>query len=207
MLRPVAGRTRAMLTSSTSNRISLAVGEQPRHQILHHLLLAVDGDALADQLAEVDVVQRAVEIEEDAAVEHALAPHALADADLDQEIGHPLLQQPGPDAVLDVVAAAILDDDRIDSGAAEQQRDSTSPAGPAPTIPTWRAHLHRPLRALPSAAAKVRQPIGRRPLRRPSAEGTEAGNAWMNSEVAPKTTRRAAGAAARHKCEKCVTVD
>ena len=35
-----------------------AIGQAPRHQILHHLLLAVDGHALADQIAEIDVVQR-----------------------------------------------------------------------------------------------------------------------------------------------------
>ncbi len=35
-----------------------AIGEPARDQILHHFLLAVDGDPLADQIAEADVVQR-----------------------------------------------------------------------------------------------------------------------------------------------------
>src|SRR5262249_20431854 len=118
-----------------------AVGKKARHQVLHHLLLAVDGNALADQVAEIDVVQRAVEIEEDAAVEHALAPHAVADAELDQQVGHPLLEQPRPDPVLDVVAVAVLDDDRIDSGAAEQQREH-EPGRTRAHDPDLGAHFH-----------------------------------------------------------------
>ena len=38
-----------------------AIGKPPRDQILHHFLLAVDGDALTDQIAEADVVQRPAE--------------------------------------------------------------------------------------------------------------------------------------------------
>ena len=71
-----------------------AVGKPPRDQVLHHLLLAIDGDALADQLAEIDVVQRAVEAEMDAVVEHPLALHALADAGLDQQIARPCSIRP-----------------------------------------------------------------------------------------------------------------
>ena len=49
------------------------IGEPPRDQILHDLLLAVDGDALADELAEVDVMQLVVEAKMDAVVEQALS--------------------------------------------------------------------------------------------------------------------------------------
>ena len=98
-------------------RIAHAVGEQPRDQVLHHLLLAVDGDALADQLAEVDVMRLAAEAEMDAVVEHGLALQALADAGVDQQVGDPLLEQAGADAVLDIVAAAVLEDDRLDARA------------------------------------------------------------------------------------------
>src|SRR5262249_1658022 len=88
-----------------------AIGEPARHQILDDLLLAVDGHALADQLAKIDVMQRSVEAEIDAVVEHRLALHALADTGLDQEIARPLLDQPGADPALDVFAVAVLQDD------------------------------------------------------------------------------------------------
>ena len=48
--------------------------------------------------------------------------HALADADVDQQIGGPMLDQAGADAVLDIVAAAILDDDRLDALQMQQPR-------------------------------------------------------------------------------------
>src|SRR5262249_3930254 len=50
-----------------------AVGEPPLDQVLHHLLLAVDGHALADELAEIDVVQVAADGKIDADAEHAVA--------------------------------------------------------------------------------------------------------------------------------------
>src|SRR5262249_26219348 len=99
------------------------VSEPPRDEVLHHLLLAVDGDALSDQLAEVDVVQRAVEAEVNPVVEHRLAPHALADAGVEQEIGGPLLQQPGADAAFDIVAAAVLQDDGLDPFEMQKMRE------------------------------------------------------------------------------------
>src|SRR5262249_19077461 len=82
-----------------------------RHQILDHLLLAVDGDALADELTKIDVVQLAAEAEMDAVVREAFALHALAHLGLDQKVARPLLDQAGADAALDIVAAAVLDDD------------------------------------------------------------------------------------------------
>jgi hypothetical protein len=92
-----------------------AVREAPVDQVLHHLLLTIDGHALADELAEIDVVQGAAEAEIDAVVEHALALHARAHADLDQEVARPLLDQPGADAALDIVAAAVLQHDGLDA--------------------------------------------------------------------------------------------
>ena len=144
-----------------------AVGEPAGDQVLHHLLLAVDRDALADQLAEIDVVQRAVEAEMHAVVEQALALHALADAGLDQQVARPLLDQAGADAALDVVAAAVLQDD--DSMPSRCRRcDSISPAGPAPTIPTCvRIHF---LRVACPYPAKRQKPDWARTNRLASAE-------------------------------------
>ena len=92
-----------------------AVGEPALNQILHHLLLAVNGDALVHQRLEIDAVQVAVDADIDAPMQHAFALHALADANIAEEIGGPMLDQAGANAVFDVVAAAIFDDDRLDA--------------------------------------------------------------------------------------------
>ena len=99
-----------------------AIGEPALHQILHHFLLAVDGDALVHQRLEIDTVQLAIDADIDAVVENAFAFHALADAQLGQQIGGPMLDQAGADAVLDVIAAAVLDDDGLDAGKMQQPR-------------------------------------------------------------------------------------
>ena len=107
-----------------------AVGKPACHQILHHLLLAVDGDALVDQRLEIDAVQLAVDADIDAAVQNAFALHPIADAHVDEQIGGPVLDQSGADAVLDVIAAAVLDDDAVDAGKVQQPRQHQ--ARPAP---------------------------------------------------------------------------
>src|SRR5262249_19486789 len=99
-----------------------AVGEPTRDQVLHQLLLAVDGHALADQLAEVDVVQGAAEGEIDTVVEHSFALHARADAGLDEKVARPLLDQSGADAAFDVVAAAVFQNHAIDALEVEEMR-------------------------------------------------------------------------------------
>ena len=58
----------------------------------------------------------------DPVVEHAFALHALADAGVDQEVGRPLLEQAGADAALDIVAAAVLQDDGFDAGEVQEMR-------------------------------------------------------------------------------------
>src|SRR6516164_8406686 len=117
-----------------------AVREPPRDQVLHHLLLAVDGHALADELAEIDVVQGAAEGKVDAVVKHALAPHARADAGLDQEVARPLLDQTGADAALDVIAAAVFQDDALHALEVEKMRQH-QPGGPGADDTDLRAHL------------------------------------------------------------------
>src|SRR5215813_6554085 len=121
-----------------------AVGEPPRDQVLHHLLLAVDGHALADELAEIDVVQGAAEGKIDAVVEHALALHARADAGFDQEVARPLLDQAGADAALDIVAAAVFQDDALHALEVEEMRQH-QPGGPAADDTDLRAHLVLPV--------------------------------------------------------------
>src|SRR5512141_1197664 len=99
-----------------------AVRKPSRHQILHHFLLAVDGDALVDQFLEIDTVQVTVDADIDAAVLDALALHALADAKLNQQFAGPVLDQSGTDAVFDIFAAAIFNNDRLDAGEMQQPR-------------------------------------------------------------------------------------
>ncbi len=89
------------------------------------------------------MVKAAVEIKIDAVVKHPLAPHALAHAELGQEIGEPLLQQPGADPMLDVMTAAGLEHDGIDSRAAQQQRQH-EPGRTRADDPDLRAHRSAP---------------------------------------------------------------
>src|SRR5260370_28868153 len=107
-----------------------AVREPPLDQILYHFLLAVDGHTLADELAEIDVVQGAAEREVDPVVEHAFALHADADAGFDEEVAGPLLDQPGANAALDVVAGAVLHDHARDARAVQEMREH-QPGGPS----------------------------------------------------------------------------
>src|SRR5262249_43201346 len=117
-----------------------AVGEALFNQILYHLLLAVNGHALADEIAEIDVMQGAAEREIDAVVEHAFAPHADAGRRFEKGIARPLPDQPGADAALDVAAAAILQDHALHRRAVEQMREH-QPGGPGAHNTDLRAQL------------------------------------------------------------------
>ena len=186
----------------------LAVGEEPRDDVFHHLLLAVDRHTPVDQLAEVEVVQRAVEVEEDAAVEHALAQHAVADAELGQEVGDPLLEQTSPDAVLDVLAAAILDDDRIDARATEQQRQH-EPGGACAHDPDLGTH-----RVFPPAGICAVRRLSAYPRSR-GAKGTGSRKTldvsayrWPVARAPSRARpRRSGGPAQCRKCKGAMTVD
>ena len=62
----------------------------------------------------------AVELELDAVVDDPLALQPVADAGLDEEVGDRLLEHAGADPVLDVVAAPVLEHDRLDALAVEE---------------------------------------------------------------------------------------
>jgi len=55
-------------------------------------------------------MQFALEFDEHAAMQHALAQKTLADAGRDQQIGAVLLEQAGAQPVLDVIPAPVLED-------------------------------------------------------------------------------------------------
>ena len=109
-------------TASASKRSGRPAREPRLDQILDDLGLPVDEDARAHQLAERHVVPLSVELEVDAAVHDPLAVHPLADAGVAQKLGGGLLEHAGPDPVLDVLARARLENDRLDALAGEQLR-------------------------------------------------------------------------------------
>ena len=106
-------------------------------QVLDDLGLAVDHDrAAAGQVAERDAVALAVELQLDPVVDDAFALACRSPTPAStQEVDRALLEHAGADPVLDVVAAAALEDHGLDP-ARSSSRPSMSPAGPAPTIPT-----------------------------------------------------------------------
>ena len=53
-------------------------------------------------------------------MDETLTPQPLADPGLDEQVGDPLLDHSRPNAVLDVLAAACLEHDRLDPSTAEQ---------------------------------------------------------------------------------------
>ena len=89
-------------------------------EVLDDLGLPVDDDRLADQLVEGDAVALAARLQLDACVDEPLAAHPLADAGLLVELGDVVLEDTRPDPRLDVVAASVLEDDRVDPGDVEQ---------------------------------------------------------------------------------------
>jgi hypothetical protein len=81
------------------------------NQVLHNLLLAVDGYALVHHRLEIDAMQITIDADIDAPMQHPFLSHALTYSHVAEEIGGPMFNQAGPNAVFDIVAAAIFNDD------------------------------------------------------------------------------------------------
>ena len=75
------------------------------------------------------MVALAVELEVDAAVDDALAVEPLRHARVAEEVDRALLEHPGADSLLDVLARAVLEDDRLDPRPGEEPRER-EPRGP-----------------------------------------------------------------------------
>ena len=90
---------------------------QPRRdQVLDDLLLPVDDDAApARQLGQRDPVEAVLEQQLDAVVDEPLAVHPVADAGRAQGVDGALLEHAGAHALLDVLARAQLEHDRLDA--------------------------------------------------------------------------------------------
>ncbi len=96
-------------------------------QIFDDLLLAIDGDgAAAGQVGEIDAVAAAAEAQFDAVMQQALAAQPLAHVRLHQQVHAALLEHAGSNAMLDILAAATLDDDRLHTLQMQQVRKQQS---------------------------------------------------------------------------------
>jgi hypothetical protein len=100
-----------------------AGGEPGLHQVLDDLGLPVDHQALPGQLVQRDPVPPVLELEADPVVDESFSPHPLADPRLMKEVGDALLEDPGADPCLDVLAAPVLEHDGVDSLQVEQVRE------------------------------------------------------------------------------------
>jgi hypothetical protein len=84
-----------------------------------------------------------VELDLDPVVDEALTLQPVADADVDEEVDRPLLEDAGANAVLDVVARPVLEDDRFDAFAMEQLGER-EPCGACAHDPDLRSHQAEP---------------------------------------------------------------
>ena len=103
---------------------NLTSGGQPRgDQILDDFVLSVDSDrAAAGQPAQIDAMSTAAEAQLDAVMGQPQPRHALADAGLLEQVDGALLEQAGANSLLDILAAASLEHDRLDAGQVQQVR-------------------------------------------------------------------------------------
>jgi hypothetical protein len=92
-----------------------SVSQSAGNQILHDLLLAVDGNALVHQCLEIDAVEIAVDADVDSPMQHALPLQAFTYSYISEQVGGPMLDQSRADSVFDIIAAAIFDDDRVNA--------------------------------------------------------------------------------------------
>src|SRR5215204_451286 len=116
-----------------------AIGQPAGDQVFHHLVLAIDQDAFADERFEIDVTELIIEAEMNPAMHKPLALHAFADGGLHQEIGGPVLDHAGANARLDVFPAAIFKNDGLDALEMQEVRQH-QPRGSRPDDPYLGAH-------------------------------------------------------------------
>src|SRR3979490_704420 len=84
-------------------------------EVLDHFLLAVDNDAPARQLLEINPVALTVESQMNTSVLETFAIEPFTDARVLQELRRALFEAACAHSSLDVLAAATLDHDRIDA--------------------------------------------------------------------------------------------
>jgi len=81
-------------------------GVQPGDdEILHQLVLAVDGDLATGQLGQRDALPHSVEEQLETMVDHPLAEQPVGEVDLGEQLDGAVFEHSGPDAPLHVLAA------------------------------------------------------------------------------------------------------
>ena len=117
---------------------NLSAGVETRlDKILHHFLLRVHGDGAATgQLSHVDAVTASTETEPYSLMPQSLPLQARANAGIDHQVHRSLFQHTGPNTIFNILAAAALQNNRLDA-VQVQQVGKHQAGGPAPTMPTW----------------------------------------------------------------------
>jgi hypothetical protein len=129
-------------------------------------VLAVDHHVLANEIGKIDAMVRAAEAHDDPRVQHAFAPHALADAGIVQQLLRAVFQHAGADTVLDIRAGTRFEYDRLDALKVQQMRQQ-QPGRTCPHDTNLRPHPAPPAtRTVAGAAAACiirRNPAGEEP--------------------------------------------
>src|SRR5215213_8292981 len=121
-------------------------------EVLDHLLLAVDHDlAPAGEVGEVDAVADPAEAQLDPVVDRPLPVHSLPHARLAQELRGGVLQHPGPDGGLDLLAASELEHHRFYALQVQEVREQRR-RWPASHDPYLCAHRY----PVPSLSVRLR---------------------------------------------------
>ena len=133
-------RPRGVMSStatSLASKMETLIGRERRDdQVLDYFVLSIDGDRpTAGELGHVDPMIAPTEAKKDAAMDQPFSAHALADADLFEQMRGIVLEHAGANALLAVRAAPRFDDDGLDS-ALRSMCARTRPDGPAPMMPT-----------------------------------------------------------------------
>ena len=107
-----------------------------RVEILDDLVLPVERDRpAAGELLEVDAVMATRPAQLDAVVHRALLGHPVADAGVAQQLRNVVLQDAGADGRLDRLAAARVEDDRVDPLERQEVRRGAVRRVPRPGSP------------------------------------------------------------------------
>ena len=93
------------------------------------------------EILQIDAVAAPVEAQLESMVDEALPLHPLSGSDLHHQVDGRLLEHPGPDGGLDGLAAAALDNDRVDAPQMEHVREQ-EPGRPGSDDPDLCAHRH-----------------------------------------------------------------
>src|SRR5688572_17187902 len=97
-----------------------ANGRARLHQVARHLGLAINHDALADQIMEIDAMAPAANAEFDAVMDQAFAMHAGAAARFIDQSHRALFKHPGTYAAQHMLAGMAFQDDIVDTGLQQQ---------------------------------------------------------------------------------------